>query len=137
MTKPRSYEEELGNVCDAMADAVSRLTDEEILEEARTDGIDAHVVAEEMRARAKAISETVRLRPLRAARAKHDQDAARLKGLSWRLPEEATKRRALLESTLARHPELLTLAARELKDLPDDDVTSMLRHLAALGVLDE
>jgi len=137
MTKPRSYEEELGYVCDAMADAVSRLTDEEILEEARADGIDAHAVAEELRARAKAISESVRLRPLRAAKAKHEQNASRLKSLSWQLPEEVAKRRSLLEDTLHRHPELLTLAARELKDLPDDDVASMLRHLAALGALDE
>ena len=60
--------------------------------------------------------------------------------MSWRLPEAAAERRALLAATLTRRPELrslVTAAARELKDLPDDDVSSMLRHLAALGVLNE
>lgn len=140
MTKSRNYEEELRHLCDAMADTVRRLTDEEILEQAHEDGIDAHAVAEELRAMAQSTSESVRLRPLRAARAKYERDAASLKNVSWRLPEAAAERRALLENTLTRRPELLgfvTAAARELKDVPDDDVTSMLRHLAALGVLDE
>jgi hypothetical protein len=137
MTKPRNYEEDLGYVCDAMADAVSRLTDEEILEEARVDGIDAHAVGEELRGRAKAIGEAIRLAPLRAARAKFESDKARLIAFSSQLPGDATTRRALLASTLARHPELTTLAARDLRDLPDNDVTSMLHDLAALGVLDE
>ena len=77
MTKPRNYEEELRHLCDAMADTVSRLTDEEILKQAREDGVDAHAVAEELRAMAQRTNESVRLRPLRAARAKYERDALR------------------------------------------------------------
>lgn len=138
--KPRDYEEELRRLCDAMADAVAGMDDEQILAEAREEGTDPAARAAALRRMVADTVEDVRLRPLRAARAEYERERAALKGRTWTLPDSPAERRALLQHAFTKRPELqglLTAAARELRDLPDDDVASILRNLAALGGLDD
>lgn len=135
----RDYEKELLRFCEAMAESVASMTEEEVLASAREEGIDTKSSAAELRDMAQKIAREVRLKPLRTAREKYERDRDVLQGQSWRLPASGPERRALLQEVLTRRPELqplLTAAARELKDLPDEDVESMLRDLAALGCLD-
>jgi hypothetical protein len=123
-----------------MAESVAGMTDDEVLAEAREEGVDTKATADELREMARRIAREVRLRPLRAARERYEQERNALSSQTLRLPVSAGERRALLQQALTRRPELqplLTAAARELKDLPDDDVESMLRDLAALGCLDD
>lgn len=42
-------EEQFGNLCDAMAETVANMTDEEVIEEARAEGLDPHAEAERLR----------------------------------------------------------------------------------------
>ncbi|MFI5165155.1 MAG: hypothetical protein ACHQQS_00885 [Thermoanaerobaculales bacterium] len=136
----RDYEKEVMRFCEAMAESVAGMTEDEVLAEAREEGVDATAVADKLRGMARAIGREVRLRPLRAAREQFERDRNVLQERAWPLPASAAERRALLQRALTRRPELeplLTAAARELKDLPDDDVESMLRDLAALGCLDD
>lgn len=138
--KPRNYERELHRLCDAMADAVGRMTDEEIFTEAREEGTDPTAKADQLHQMAGELAREVRLRPLHAARARYEREHAALQGRTWALPASPAERRALLQRAFTRRPELqglLTAAARDLKDVPDDDVESMLRNLAALGGLDD
>jgi hypothetical protein len=116
------------------------MTDEEILAEAREEGTDPRVKADQLRRMADALAREVRLRPLRAARAQYEREHAALQARTRELPDSPAERRALLQRAFTRRPELqglLTAAARDLKDVPDDDVESMLRNLAALGGLDD
>ena len=136
----RDYEEDLRHLYEAMAESVANMTEAEVLAEATAEGMDVHAVAEDLRGMARGIARDVRLRSLQAARERYEQERDALAARVVRLPASPAERRALLERTLTRKPELqpyLTAAAREINDLPDDDVESMLHDLAALGCLDD
>ena len=136
----RDHEEDLRHLSEAVAESVADMTEAEVLAEAMAEGVDVHAVAEELRGMAREIAREVRLRPLQDARRHYERERDALAARVVRLPASPSERRALLQQTLARKPELqpyLTAAARELNDLPDGDIESMLRQLAALGCIDD
>ena len=133
-------DERLRNLLDALAESAADLTDSEILAEVRDDGEDPVSVASQMRVSALEAVKSVRQQKLLAAREAYKIERSRLLSRHPALPATPEERRALLDATLRRQPELreaFTLAARELRDVPDDDVESLLRQLEALGAFDE
>lgn len=78
-------------------------------------------------------------RRLADARAQHAEAVAAYRGSTSRLPSSAGDRRRLLGQVMER-PKVkelvLTIQHRELRDMNDDDVESLLRQLEHLGVLD-
>lgn len=133
-------EQVLERVVGAAAESVFEASDEEILEDLRLAGEDPVEVA----ARAEAVMMKAvadhRAGLRRRARQEYEERVATLRQRDDRLPGTEEARLALLALAIHAHPRLrkvLTVQHRDLKGLPDEDVSSYLRQLAALGVLDD
>lgn len=131
---------ELLCLTESIVASVEELTDAEILAELRESGEDPESLARETRESLQAAVKAFRQQKLLAARRAYQ---GRLVGLGARvaaLPKSAAGRLRLLQEVLTHQPALhaaLTAQFRDLRDLPDDDVTSYLLDLAALGALPE
>lgn len=141
MTSRKSGDDErLRRLLDALAEIAADLPDAEALAEAREEGEDPAAIATHMRAVALDAVKAVRQEKLRAARDAYQSERVRLGSRRSALPATADERRRLLDATLRRQPELrgaLTLAARDLTGVPDEDVESLLGQIDALGALDD
>lgn len=137
MTVPRHDDAQaLRRLLDALAESAAQQSDAEARAEAREAGEDPGTVASEMRALAHEAVKSARQQKLKAARASYELMAAGFEVEATTLPPDPADRRRLLQETLRRRPELrVTLAARDLERVPDEDVESLLRQLAALGAL--
>ena len=138
MSGKRSPADQLDALYDQLVDAVLA-ADEAMLDALlREEGRDPQVIAEEVQRECATAARVCRTQPLREARARYTQSVAHLRQHRHALPETPAARRALLarvlhSSAVAR--EALTLQHREFRNLGDEDVASLLAHLAALGVL--
>lgn len=110
-----------------LAEAVLKLTDQELLEVEPDFEALAQSGREAMRAALK--SHRRQVRDAYSAANLHHREKSNL----W-LPPKAAQR-ALLEKVLRRNPDLkLTLQHRELREFDDQDVEGLLRNLAELGL---
>lgn len=140
VTNRKDPGEKLKNVMDAIADHVGAMPDAEVLGDAAADGLD--VKAEGERVRAVLIDGIVRAKKqrLRIAQDAHRKAVAELATRTARLPEGPAERRALLARVLNKRPEIrdaITLQHRSFAEASDDYVESTLKHLDALGLLDD
>jgi hypothetical protein len=137
----RDYEAELKALMHAIADSVSDLEDDAIIEEVRADGIDPVQRAETIRSLLLQTVEDFKRRRLKEARAAYEERVKQARWAERGLPKTPAERRTLLERTLARRPSLrpalVTMQYREFSELVDQDVTSLLRHLQMLGALED
>lgn len=136
--KPRDPRTELRRVFDAIAGSAFEMSDEEILAEARDEGLDPEAEAAKAR---EILLRRVRKERLSQARRDYEEASARiLTSTSRGLPESPAEKRRLLDAFMTSRPEIRGLATaqfRELADLSDADVEGTLRKLAELGLLDE
>lgn len=131
--------ERLRRILDALAEDAANLPDAAVFEDAHDEGEDPTAIAAHLRTLALDTVRTASQEKLRSARDAYVQERARLGARRSALPATADERRQLLAATLRTTPSLreaLTLAARDLAGVPDEDVESLLRQLDALGAFD-
>jgi hypothetical protein len=139
MTTPKDDSGRLVAVMDALAAHAETASDREILEDAVAAGVDVRVEASRIRdVLVDAVLRTKKQRLHNATEA-HAQKVAALDARAARLPETPVARKALLERTVRRRPEIkqmvITLQHRDFEAFSDRDVESALRQLDALGLI--
>ncbi len=115
--------------------------DQEIEAEARAEGLDPDEVAEDVRGvLLAAVDRYQGKQRLERSRAEHQARVKEMRQREHQLPASPRQRQQLLALAFRARPQaagMLTLQFRDLESLPDEDVTSCLRQLAELGVLDD
>jgi hypothetical protein len=138
MTGPKNDEERLEYLIESIEDSILSASNEEIVEDFRSNGQDPAQIASSAMALIRGQLNAHRKQRLATAR----QGYLRAVGqqfASRSLPTDPRERRGLLERIMSAETQLpaeLTLAFREGKEISDRDVTSMLEDLAELGFLD-
>jgi plasmid stability protein len=139
--RQRNYEEELNNLMEGVAEYTLDMSDDEIRDEIREEGGDPDKAAEETRDILRKAVKAFRQRKLNEAQALYEEQVASFSKKKYSLPDSMEEQRNLLMNVLASNSQMrsavLTAQNREFKDLPDSEVTSYLKQLQALGVLDE
>ncbi len=139
MAQPKDAGERLFMLAEGLANSLVDISDAELLEDARLAGRDPEVTE----ARVKGLlTETViafKRERLAKAESEHSSVIAAMQNRSkFKMPTDPATRRLLLGRLTHQQPQVAnTLQFRELDELTDEDVESMLGKLALLGVLDE
>lgn len=123
---------------DALSDSVLSLTDEELLEEIRSDGEDPDAVAERTHALMMRTLKDFRQRALVRAKADRSREIEKMNSFRQLLPNDPPERRDMLAGILKRQPAaggVLTAQWRNLGELTDEDVETMLLELINLGFI--
>lgn len=140
MPNEKNYDKQLRDIMYRLADSVVELSDEQIISEAKAEGIDVHGEAERVRDLLRKASKTYRLSKLAAAQRAYENQISQMQVRHYDLPTSPNKRRDLLSAVLSARPDmqsaLLTAQHRDFKELSDADVESFLKQLKELGVLD-
>jgi hypothetical protein len=135
----KKYDEQLSAIMNRLADSVLDLSDEQILAEAREEGIDPLNEAERIRDMLRDSSKTYRMQKLIEAERIYKNQVAKLRDTRLDLPQSPADRRNLLAAVFAAKPDIqslmLTARHRNFEELTDSDVESSLKQLAYLGVL--
>lgn len=138
MTKPRDYELELARLEEELVDDIVSMSDEELLAEAKKDGVDVVALGKQGR---ELISNAI----LMAGKAKLAAAKAAVKAASERpalrvIQGSMQEKQKIIQAVMARQaegPERLTLAARNANELTENDVDLILQNLIKLGLLNE
>lgn len=131
---------DLEALLDAYAEPLHDMSDEELLQEAAQEGIDAKQAASDVQ---KAIDQALRTyqkQRLVRARQQYEQSKSGLTSRSFRLPETYDEKLALLTACVARHGYLktgFTAQHRDFRNLTESDLDDMLQQLHVLGLLTE
>ncbi len=140
MPDEKKYDKQLTDIMNRLADSVLDLSDEQLIAEARAEGIDVRGEAERVRNVLRRASKSYRMSKLVAAQRNYESQVARMQARQYHLPTSASKRRELLTAVLSARPDmqsaLLTAQYRDFKELSDVDVESFLKQLKELGMLD-
>ena len=137
MSSNRTDAEKLHAILDSTAESIRESSDQDVLEEARLQGLDPGSEAARIRA---LMLQTVRSHQQRALRSARQAYEAQISGSvqAASIPNTPAERRELFSFILAKQPqyaELFTAQHREFTDLTDADIESYLEDLAELGVL--
>ena len=129
-----SLDDRWGKILDGVAEYIENAPAEEILEDARLEGLDPKQCAEEVR---ETLQQAVVLhgkaKLAEATRAAHEE--SRMADQPVQLPRSPEGRRHLLQVVVERGS--VTLQNRDFAELTDEDVEVQLRSLAELGHLDD
>ena len=140
MLDEKNYNKQLTDIMNRLADSVLDLSDEQLIAEAKAEGIDVRGEAERVRNVLRRASKSYRMSKLIAAQRNYESQLAQMQTRHYDLPTSARKRRELLAAVLSAHPDvqpaLLTAQYRDFKELSDVDVESFLKQLKELGILD-
>lgn len=135
----RNYDDELASIMNALAESAIGMTDEEIFEEVRADGLSPDVEAAAIKQLFKNTAKSFRQRRLLEAQRQYEENVRAEFEQVALFPTTTEERRALLASVFSHRPEigaaLLTAQHRDFKELSDEDVESYLRQLHQLGAL--
>ncbi len=127
-------------IVDGVVESILEASEEELDEDLRARGEDPEEVVRRTTAVAEAAVERHRgKKRLRRARQEYETRVAEIESREYHLPESMAEQRRLLAAVFHARPKvagMVTLQFRDLRGLPDADVTSCLRQLAELGVLD-
>lgn len=137
MSSNRHDAEKVHAILDSVAESITVASDQDVLEEARLQGLDPSSQAARVRA---LMLQTVRSHQQRALRSARKGYEAQISGSfqTASIPNTPAERRELFSFIVARQPqyaELFTAQHREFTDLTDADIESYLEDLAELGVL--
>lgn len=138
MSRRRTPEEQLDALYDELVEATLRADETALDAMIGEEGRDPVTVVASVRARLDTASKVIRSRRMQDAKLRYVQSVARLHEHQRSLPSTPDARRELLERTLQRSAtarEALTLQHREFSQMTDEDVSSLLGQLAALGAL--
>ncbi|ESQ17348.1 MAG: hypothetical protein N838_02635 [Thiohalocapsa sp. PB-PSB1] len=138
MTGPKNDEERLEYLIESIDDSILSASDEEIVEDFRSNGQDPAQIASSAMALIRRQLNAERKQRLATARQGYLRAVGQRSAVRS-LPADPRERRGLLERIMSAETQLpaeLTLAFREGKEITDRDVTSLLEDLADLGFLD-
>lgn len=134
------HEEAVMRLMFGLADSVEDASAPEVLEDSEKTGVNLLDEAEEVKGVLRSAGRSFLQRKLRESRVAYETAISGLQRESCELPESAEERRHLLEGVLRDRPQfqdvLMTAQHRDFSELRDDDVTSFLRQLKSLGLLD-
>lgn len=138
---PRRYDQELFSIMSAIADSVETRSDADVMAESREAGEDPRRIAHDVRGRIREVVRQFDQRHRGAAKTSSTNVVAKLKQSGFNLDTFSIQElRELLQAVFTQLPQsqgLITVQCREYKDLPDDEVKSIVRQLQTLGVLDK
>jgi hypothetical protein len=140
MPAERDHVEDLNAILDALSESVLEESDDHLLAEVRESGQDPNALLAHVKGVLRQAVKQTQQRPLRDARKAYEARRSALQQNSYALPASADERRALFMNVVAQNPSvggMLTAHFREFDKLEDEDITSCLRQLADLGLLDE
>jgi protoporphyrinogen oxidase len=134
------HEEEVMRLMFGLADSIADAPTSEVLEEAEQSHINLLDEADEVRGILRAAGRQYLQRKLRESRQAYETAVTALHAKQYDLPTTATERMELLKVTLRERPDfqqiVMTAQHRNFADLTDEDVTSFLKQLKDLGLLD-
>jgi hypothetical protein len=140
MEKKKNYDEQLSAIMNRLADSVLDMSDEQVVAEERGKGNDPIGEAESVRHVLRQASKKHRMKKLELAERVYQEQVAKIKKSEYELPASSIKRRELLAAVFAARPDvqsvMLTAQHRDFDQLTENDIESLLRQLADLGVLD-
>ncbi len=129
--------DELLRIMEGLAESLLEESDEEVLEEARLSGRDPETIAEGVRGVIKRALEGHGRRIREQAALEYREQVEALSTRQYELPLSRNGRLDLLAAAMRATPDLggLTVAYRDFKKLPDEDLRTLLEKLAELGLL--
>jgi hypothetical protein len=134
------HEEQVMRLMFGLADSIADASPSEVLEEARQGQINLLDEADEVRGILRAAGRQYLQRKLRESRQAYETAVTELQAKQYDLPASARERIELLQVTLRERPEfeqiVMTAQHRNFTELGDEDVTSFLKQLKDLGLLD-
>jgi hypothetical protein len=123
-----------------LADSVAEASPTELLEEAEQNHVNLLDEADEVRGILRAAGRQYLQRKLRESRQAYEIAVTELLAKQYELPASATERMELLRTTLRERPDfqpiVMTVQHRNFAELSDQDVSSFLKQLKDLGLLD-
>jgi hypothetical protein len=141
MTRSKDEAQRLAAVMNALAEQAAAASDQEIVEDATAAGVDIKAEASRVRTLLSGAVLRAKKQRLQQAGEQHKRSVAALGQQAARLPAAPAAKRALLVRVISARPEtrqqVMTLQHREFEEFTDRDVDSVLRQLAALGLLDD
>ena len=138
MSNKHRHDVQLRALVNAIARSVADASDEEIREDARMAEVDLDLNAAQLKQMLTETAKSFHKRKFFQAQAAYQAEVQKVERSSFRLPDSPAERRALLQLIAAQHAQrgvALTAHGRDLGRLSDNDVTSLLEELAALGLL--
>jgi hypothetical protein len=137
MTQRKTDEQKLDALIDAVGDSILEESDDEILEEMRTQGVDIHSESARLKEIMLGTVKAFRQRALVAARAAYDRQIENTATKQYFIPKTAPERRRLF-AFITQQPqfaEFVTAQYRNLEDITDTDIETYLEDLAELDIL--
>lgn len=132
---------ELQALMAGMVESVLSASDEDILQEAREEGLDPDKVAAKTKDTLLAAVKESKLRKLHEARRQYERSVSAISTRKVTLPSTPAERRTLLAAVFAHNATIqagvLTAQHRELKEMTDADIERLLLELASLGYIDQ
>jgi hypothetical protein len=132
------YDLQCRNLIDALARSIVDATDEEIEEDARQAGVNLRDHAVELKRLLRERHKAFQQRKLHQAREAYKKEVEEFQRTSFHLPASAAERRALLQVVIAQQAQsglAMTAHGRDLAELSDDDITTLLEQMGALGLV--
>ena len=139
-SEKRDYGRELRRVFDGISDYVEQATDEDLIEDARDAGENPDETATQVRSILLDAVTGFQQRRLREARQSYEEQVAAMRQRTYTLPSTVAERRALLLVLIGKSQEMnrvVTTQFRDLNAITDDDVESLLKQCADLGLLND
>jgi len=133
---PKSSIEVLDDLVNLLCDEILERSDEEVRQRAVARGVNPEERVKRLRAIARGEVITARKSLLKKARAEYEASAA----VRPRLQRSVEEMRRLVRELLSARPDLagrLTLAARDGRDIPDEDLADLISDLEHLGLLEK
>jgi hypothetical protein len=134
------HEEEVMRLMFGLADSIADASPSEVLEEASLNQINFLDEADEVRGILRLAGRRYLQRKLRESRQAYETAVTELHAKQYDLPTSPQERMELLRATLKERPDfqpiVMTAQHRNFKELNDEDVTSFLKQLRDLGLLD-
>ncbi len=138
MARVKDDGERLHALANAMADSVEAASDEQLLADARSAGVDPNQAKSRVQQLLRGVVKASKQRRLEQAQAEYKSSVAAFCAATARIPAVPKQQRELLTHVFQTHPEIrsVTLQHREFSELTDSDVQSLLRQLEQLGMLE-
>jgi hypothetical protein len=134
------HEEGVMRLMFGLADSIADASPSEVLEEADQNQINLLDEADEVRGILRAAGRQYLQRKLRESRQAYETAVTELQAKQYDLPKSTKERKELLRVTLRERPDfqpiVMTAQHRNFKELSDEDVTSFLKQLKDLGLLE-
>jgi hypothetical protein len=138
MARVKDDGERLHAFANAMADSVEAASDEQVLLDARSAGVDPNQTKSHVQQLFRGVVKASKQRRLEQAQAEYKSSLAAFCAATAQLPAQRAEQRALLIRVFQTHPEIrsVTLQHREFSEMTDSDVQTLLRQAEQLGLLD-